>query len=97
MSVLVNGRPYSSTSGDLESLPLSAIERLDLLSGDSLGTLDGDAVRGSLNVVLRKDLDGFETRSLARMPSQNWTSRSVGALDDYDDGGSGVNARVAWV
>ena len=69
--VLVNGRPYATTSGDLDSLPISAIERIELLSSDSLGTLDGSAVRGALNVVLRNDLDGFETRTLARMPSRD--------------------------
>ena len=80
--VLVNGRPYSSTSGDLDTLPLSAIERIELLSGDSLGTMGGSAVRGALNVVLREDLDGFETRALARMPGQ--------------DGGDGWQGSVFW-
>ena len=59
--VLVNGRPYATTAGDLDTLPLSAIERIEHLSGESLGTLDGSAVRGALNIVLRNDLDGFET------------------------------------
>ena len=68
--VLVNGRPYATTASDLDTLPLSAIERLELLSGDSLGTLGGSAVRGALNVVLRTDLDGVETRAVARMPSK---------------------------
>ena len=69
--VLINGRPYSSTSGDLDSLPLSAIERIELLSGDTLGTLGASAVRGALNIVLRNDLDGFETRATARLPSHS--------------------------
>ena len=68
--VLVNGRPYATTASDLDTLPLSAIERLELLSGDGLGTLGGSAVRGAINVVLRDTLDGFETRALTRMPSQ---------------------------
>ena len=68
--VLVNGRPYATTAGDLDTLPLSAIERLELLSGDTLGTLGGSAVRGALNVVLRTDLDGVEARAVARMPSK---------------------------
>ena len=80
--VLVNGRPYATTSGNLDTLPLSAIERLELLSGYSLGTLDGSAVRGALNVVLRTDLDGFETRAVARMPSR--------------DGGDGWQGSVFW-
>ncbi|MCY4486032.1 MAG: TonB-dependent receptor [Deltaproteobacteria bacterium] len=80
--VLVNGRPYSSTSSDLDALPLSAIERIELLSGDSLGTLGGSAVRGAVNVVLRKDLDGVETRALARMPGK--------------DGGDGWQGSAFW-
>ncbi len=66
--VLVNGRPYATTSNDLDPLPLSAIERIELLGGESLGTLGGSAVRGALNIVLRSDLDGFETRTIARLP-----------------------------
>ena len=80
--VLVDGRPYATTEGDLDSLPISAIERIELLSGESLGTLGGSAVRGALNVVLRDDLDGFETRSLARMPSR--------------EGGDGWQGSVFW-
>ena len=68
--VLVDGRPYSTTGGDLEPLPLSAVERIEILGGDSLGTLGAGTLRGALNIVLRKDLDGFETRAVMRMPSR---------------------------
>ncbi len=80
--VLVNGRPYATTSSDLDTLPLSAIERLELLRGDTLGTLGGAAVRGALNVVLRNDLDGVEARTVARMPSR--------------DGGEGRQGSLFW-
>ena len=78
--VLVNGRPYATTAGGLDALPLSAIERIELLSGDSLGTLDGSAVRGALNVVLRSDLDGFEARALTRLPSREGGDGWQGSL-----------------
>ena len=68
--VLVNGRPYGTTADDLDTLPLSAIERIELLSGATLGTLGGSAVRGAINIVLRADLDGVETRVVARQPSR---------------------------
>ena len=68
--VLVNGRYYGSTGGDLEPLPLSAVERIEVLGGDSLGTLGG-TVRGALNIVLRKDLDGFEARTVTRAPGRD--------------------------
>ena len=80
--VLVNGRPYASTTSDLDTLPLSAVERIELLDGASLGTLGGSAVRGALNIVLRTDLDGFETRTLMRAPTR--------------DGGDGWQGSVAW-
>ena len=80
--VLVNGKPYATTTCDLDTLPLSTIERIELLSGDSLGTVDGSAVRGALNIVLRNGLDGFETRVIARMPSR--------------DGGDGWQGSVFW-
>ena len=82
LPVLVNGRPYATTASDLDTLPLSAIERIELLGGDSLGTLGGVAVRGAINVVLREDLDGFETRVLTRLPSR--------------DGGDGRQGSAFW-
>ena len=70
--ILVNGRPYTTTAGNLDSLPLSAIERIEVLRAESLGTLSGHAaVRGAFNLVLRKDLDGLEVRTVARMPSRD--------------------------
>ena len=80
--VLVNGRPYATTGGDLEALPLSAVERIEVLGGDSLGTLGAATTRGALNIVLRKDLDGFETRTVTRAPSR--------------DGGDAWQGSVFW-
>ena len=80
--VLVDGRPYASSASDLDTLPISAIERIELLSGDSLGTLGSGAIRGAINIVLRKDLNGFETRGLTRLPDQ--------------EGGDGLQGSVFW-
>ncbi len=82
LAVLVNGRPYATTASDLDTLPLSAIERLELVTGDTLGTLGGWGARGAINVVLRKDLDGVETRALTRMPTR--------------DGGDGLQGSAFW-
>jgi len=81
--ILVNGRPYATTAHDLDTLPLSAIERIEVLRAESLGTLGGHAaVRGAFNLVLRKDLDGFDVRTVARMPSR--------------DGGEARQGSVVW-
>ncbi len=81
--ILVNGRPYATTAHNLDSLPLSAVERIEVLRAESLGTLGGHAaVRGAFNLVLRKDLDGFDVRTVARMPSR--------------DGGDARQGSVVW-
>ena len=81
--ILVNGRPYATTASNLDTLPLSAVERIEVLRAESLGTLAGHAaVRGGINIVLRKDLDGFDVRTVARMPTR--------------DGGEARQASVVW-
>ncbi|MCY3725616.1 MAG: TonB-dependent receptor, partial [Rhodobacteraceae bacterium] len=68
--ILVDGRPFALSTSDLDSLPLSAIERIELLSGEGLGQFGGVAVNGAINVVMRKNFDGIETRTLTRVPSE---------------------------
>ena len=81
--ILVNGRPYATTAGNLDTLPLSAVERIEVLRAESLGIHGGHAaVRGAFNLVLRKDLDGFDVRTVARMPSR--------------DGGDARQGSVVW-
>ena len=81
--ILVNGRPYATTAHNLDTLPLSAVERIEVLRAESLGTIGGHAaVRGAFNLVLRKDLEGFDVRTVARMPSR--------------DGGDARQGSVVW-
>ena len=81
--ILVNGRPYATTGGNLDTLPLSAIERIEVLRAESLGTLGGHAaVQGAFNLVLRDDLDGFDVRAVTRIP--------------YRDGGDARQGSLLW-
>ena len=70
LAVLVNGAPYGSTASDLDALPLAAMERIELVGGESLGTFGGSTVRNALNVVLREDWNGVAVRALTRQPSR---------------------------
>ncbi|MDE0281946.1 MAG: TonB-dependent receptor [Gammaproteobacteria bacterium] len=80
--ILVNGRPWSTTGSDLDSLPLSAVERIEVLRAEGLGTLGGHAaVLGGFNLVLRQDLEGFDVRTVARMPDRaGGEARQAGAV-----------------
>ena len=79
--VLVNGRSYATTGSNLDTLPLSSIERIEVLRAESLGTLGGpSAVRGAMNLVLRNDLDGFEVRSVVRKPTREGGDAQQGSV-----------------
>ena len=82
LPVLVNGTYYASTASDLDALPLAAMERIELVGGESLGTFGGSTVRNALNVVLREDWEGVALRALARLPSRK--------------GGDGWQGSASW-
>lgn len=95
--VLLNGRrlPSGGTAGlfvDVSSVPLSAVERIDVLTDGASAIYGSDAIGGVVNFVLRKDYDGAETQ--ARVGSV-----TNGAAKDYQfsqlfgsqwSGGSGL-------
>jgi iron complex outermembrane receptor protein len=64
--ILINGRRIapSGTEGefvDIENIPMSAIERIDILPDSASAIYGADAVGGVVNFVLRNKLDGAET------------------------------------
>jgi iron complex outermembrane recepter protein len=62
---LLNGHrvaPSAYGSGvDLSMIPLSAVERIEVLTDGSSAVYGSDAVGGVVNIILRKDFDGAET------------------------------------
>jgi len=66
--VLIDGRraptnPMSASSGsDLNTIPLAAVERIEILSDGASAVYGSDAIGGVVNVILRKDFNGAEIR-----------------------------------
>ncbi|MGI4717845.1 MAG: TonB-dependent receptor domain-containing protein [Janthinobacterium lividum] len=65
--VLVNGRRYvsgvSANTGygvDLNSIPTSLIQRVDVLTGGQSAIYGSDAVAGVVNIITKKNFNGFE-------------------------------------
>jgi iron complex outermembrane receptor protein len=62
---LINGHRVAASSFgtgvDLSMIPLSAVERIDVLTDGSSAVYGADAVGGVINVILRKDFNGEET------------------------------------
>jgi iron complex outermembrane receptor protein len=65
---------------DINSIPVAAIERIEVLKDGSSAIYGSDAVAGVINIILRKDFEGFEA------------SVGYGAADGYDE----TNAAAIW-
>ena len=102
--VLLNGNRLapSSTIGDfvdLSMIPISAIERVDVLTDGASSIYGGDAVAGVVNFVLRDDFEGAETAlrygtvtsgemreyRLSQTAGANWTSGNILATYEFFD------------
>jgi outer membrane receptor protein involved in Fe transport len=65
--VLIDGRRATPVNAqmvvDTNSIPASAIERVEVISGGASAVYGADAVGGVVNFILRNDFDGFELSS----------------------------------
>ncbi len=70
--VLLNGRrvaPFAFAAGgtdtfvDLNSIPLSAVERIEVLKEGASAIYGSEAIAGVINIILRSDYTGFETET----------------------------------
>lgn len=63
---LINGRRvplgYDGSAVNIAALPMSAIERVEVVTDGASALYGSDAVGGVVNFVLRKDFEGAETR-----------------------------------
>ena len=72
--VLVNGRRIANyatdgTAVDINSIPLSAIDRVEVLKDGASGVYGSDAVAGVINFILRKDFHGVEMTAYYGKPT----------------------------
>lgn len=64
--VLLNSRRLESSGAqsgqffDLNSIPLAAVERIEVVSDGSSAIYGSDAIAGVVNIILRRGFDGFE-------------------------------------
>ncbi|MFL6604479.1 MAG: TonB-dependent receptor domain-containing protein [Steroidobacteraceae bacterium] len=66
--VLVNGRRIAAGSSkadfvDISLIPLTAVERVEIVTDGASAIYGSDAVGGVINFILRKDFNGAETRA----------------------------------
>jgi iron complex outermembrane recepter protein len=77
---------------DLSMIPLSAVERVEIVTDGASAIYGSDAVGGVVNIIMRKDYDGLETRVRAATVTQGnshefQASQTAGG---HWDGGHGL-------
>lgn len=83
--VLINGRRLvgggtgADASVDLNVIPLSMIERVELLRDGASAVYGSDAIGGVLNIITRSDFSGVETSVYAGAGQHGGTALSVSA------------------
>ncbi len=73
--VLINGRrtaPSGGTSAiDVSTIPLAAVERIEVLRDGASAVYGSDAVAGVINFILRKDFKGREISATVGSPTRS--------------------------
>jgi iron complex outermembrane recepter protein len=82
---LVNGQRqgasgYQGTFTDVSSIPLSAIERIEILPEGTAALYGSDAIGGVVNIILRRNFEGVEARVRGSSTDSGATERSVALL-----------------
>jgi iron complex outermembrane receptor protein len=104
--VLLNGRRIApggtGAAVDVSTIPLSALQRIDVVTDGASAIYGSDAVGGVVNLVLRDGYDGAETTvkyggvtsghlrqtDINQLFGQDWHSGSAFIDFDYDDQGT---------
>jgi iron complex outermembrane recepter protein len=83
-SAFANPNNGTSTLYNLNSIPLSSLERVEVFKDGASAVYGSDAIGGVINFITKKDYQGFDVAVRA------------GANDDYEFARQGVNATVGF-
>ena len=67
-AILINSRRISDSYYDLDALPISAIERIEILSSSAVAIHGAQAISGAINIVLRNGFEGVEAQAHGESP-----------------------------
>ena len=72
-AVLINGRRISDSNKDINILPISGVERIEILGDSAAALRGGDAMSGAVNIVLKRNFEGLQIQA-----SPTWTTKAGG-------------------
>ena len=108
---LVNGRRFVSTNApsifgntpglqvDLNVIPSKLVDRIENLAIGGAPTYGSDAIAGTVNVILKKNYEGFGIQGLGAVSSRGDTGRaslSAVAGSNYNDGRGNITIAASY-
>ena len=79
--ILVNGRRVADSGADLDTIPISAVERIEIFNDSASALYGGEAIGGAINIVFKKDYEGLEIQLNAGRPrAEGADSEHLGIL-----------------
>lgn len=95
-SVLINGRRVASnpltgtTAVDLNTIPLAAVDRIEVLTDSASAIYGADAIGGVVNIIMRKEFSGAEISVGRDEPDQDdaYTNRASATFGQSTSTGS---------
>ena len=102
--ILVDGRrlpksPSTGNSQDLNSIPMAAVERIEILSDGASAVYGSDAIAGVINIITRKDFNGVEMRigaSEISLPEDGGDREEGSVVFGASSENSSVIGGVSW-
>lgn len=99
LPIYPTGQEGTQSFVDINSIPLAAIERIEVLKDGASAIYGADAVAGVVNIITRKDQEGFEGTAqygmadegdgeearLSAITGKRWENTSVTLVVDYFD------------
>ena len=96
--ILIDGRrapttPILGSGQDLNSIPMAAVERIEVLSDGASAVYGSDAIGGVVNIITRKDFDGVSfTYGVGRPTNEGGDTEEMSVLI----GSSNAKSRVLF-
>ena len=79
--ILINGRRVADSGVDTDAIPISAVERIEIFSDSTSALHGGEAIGGTLNIVLKKNYEGLDIQLNAGRPrAEGADSEHLGAV-----------------
>lgn len=83
--ILIDGRrapvtPNVGSASDLNSIPMAAVERIEILSDGASAVYGSDAIGGVVNIITRKDFNGVEVKLGKQLPKREGGDTENGSI-----------------